>query len=448
MRVLSVAVAASFLVAGCANDTDIVGALELVGDRVALAVDGSITSVGLIDGWVLITTTAPALEAPEAWGPTAGEVQVRWLDPEDRLGDPFALGRSQTTWVAPRWVRRGAQLSSAVWATPEPGPEPPEADRAIAIWDARAGEAPTCGAVPALPIATDPFFTTLTLSGYLETGYEGYGPAAVAGSSVVAYAAAVPAECGVSSAIWRLLTVSDSDCHPTASFGLWTDACAAGRDVGDAVAWVGSPSAITLGEDTGVLYRPRYAGSRVHWLRLRHGVEAVSAPVSVGGRDTTTTDSGGQSPGAMIGDQVLFLERWENDHECFYLRSMNLDGTAARDAPWQMPCTHFAPGVFSSSQPSRDEGYTDVLALSTIGLLVHSDGPAWYRDPPDPDPTTHIHALGVTSAGRRATEIVDIGGVGNDTAQFFRAAADRDDVAIAYVDADGWWLQRLRFVPR
>lgn len=420
------ALATMLLLAGCTTDTEIIGTLRSDGPPTPLAVAGQITSLGLIDGSLLITTVTPITAPPTGWPEHVIAGHIQWVSSDDEIGPVTDIGWSTWATLAPQWARVGDRLVGAVWAEPTPGPAPPSATSAITMWSLPIDGSPLCHDTPRLPVYVDPDFPTVLPAG-AGTGFDlqAFDPVGIANGRAVALASAQP----FYMCRWdRLLTVSLDACTATAGYAI--DASALCEPPVDPGSTSGYMAAVPLGDDLGVLYRPASTtDNAIRWVVLRDGMSQIGTPVVVGSVPLLETFAMGVAPrGAAVGNRVGFFETTNSRGTCFVLRMLNRDGTSARDADWQLPCRRDGHGLSANAQllPFPD-------AALSIALVTQSD-------------RTDVNASVVTENGRRGTEVRVVSASSAAGALDFHATTDGNSAAVVYSDASGYWLQRFTFV--
>jgi hypothetical protein len=421
------AVLGALLLTACSTDTEIVGSLRLVGERVPVAVAGRVTSIGLIDSWVLVTTTTPVDTHPPDWPDHTLDGQVQWVNPEGTLGPAIDIGWSTWSTLAPGWAHVGDRLVGSVWAAPTPGPTPPTDDQLVTIWSLSAGGDMVCHDTPHLRVWADPGSSTIAWDGFWGDSNVQTSIVDVAGQAV-ALASAEPSSV---STWWRLLTIRMNGCRATGDYIV--DEFALNRAPTRDDEQPGNVTAVSLGGDLGVLFRPfgystAPGATRVRWMTLTGGSAPSDTPVSVGRYDLMMENGGAQPRGSAVGDRVAFFETARPDGTCFALRTMNRDGTAVADAPWQLPCMEQGP---------RRSSFVDLRPVSGAAIVTASDA--------TPGERPHIYASALTASGRRGSEVIDVAASSAQGASLFHIASDGDDLAIVYTDSDGAWLQHLSY---
>lgn len=428
---LPVVVGAMPALAACESDTDIRGEIVL-GEPLSLdAIPGEPTSLGLLDDWVLVTSSRPVLDAdPDLWGDTVVETLITWIDPEGNIGETTSLGwvraRSGET---PRWLAWEGELWASIRAG-DPGRPSPEDRDHIRIVSVSPSSGIGCSVRPDLPVLENSmFFTVSTLS-----GVGGYYPGVLSSRGPVFGLSAIPQACGSPSAErFRPLVISSCG---AVSWLPGSSACLTPPLV------TGGFQLAAHGDELGVL-----ASSAVdlasdppsHWERFRDGA-SVTASVVVGSRRPSGF-SGVPIPSlAVLGEHVLWLDATDNEGFCSFVRTMRWDGTEARDAPWQPPCAVVQQSRFHTLDHRRTGTSTDILPLGDVALFVSVDGPTEL----DANPARAI-VQGMTADGRRASPQAV---VAEGEVFMTLAATQGTDGVLAYRDESTWALRRITWVGR
>ncbi len=164
------------------------------------------------------------------------------------------------------------------------------------------------------------------------------------------------------------------------------------------------PSVVGLGADRlGVFFHPLGATpGPTRYAVVTSDGDLVSDPITVGGDwpRWSSTVGGWQTPAVRLGDVVLFVEGYERADYCHVVRLMNLDGSHARNAPWQLPC--FEDGTVATlSVELGTMGDVVVLAYSErrIGdsTLYVTAGDDWFE---------RVVLVTLTAEGRLASDPV------------------------------------------
>jgi len=439
------------LASGCEQDTDLVGQIEL-GEliRLELPPDESVSSIGLRDGWVLVLTQRTVISPPAEWGPSI-DLYVRWLSPENVLGEPSYAGRAIGTRRSPRWVRDGDGLAAPLWATWDPAGPPGDARTYIRMASYRPGEeVASCEVPPNLPVALDPdqgalIWWTARPAG---SGLEGVEPNASAGGAAVAFAAIHPDDCAGPPARTgaTTLAVQIDECDQRLTPVAWgVDRCWP-RAVDDSVAalW-----AMELPDDhVGLLVRSHDAAQPTVLVRLDSGALLQGAPVTIGRIAHGTEGTGGQPRGAHAGDRIVFTERESYEQRCFLLRSASQLGDDARDTPWQLPCWRERVNQDFVDRPARLHSFLELHPVTAGAVIAFTD---IVNPVVDSSPGVHLIALALTPDGRRATPLAELAPLEAEPVEYLRTASDASELVAAFADAasgrEGWWIRRFRYLP-
>ncbi|MBN4049577.1 hypothetical protein JYT86_00805, partial [bacterium AH-315-N03] len=386
----------AMLVGGSACDVAIYGRIDSDGDSVRITEGegwiGSV-SVGLLDDMTLVE-----------WVRTDGDDSiptVRWFD--ERLqptGDEVPLGLG-AAWAS-RFVRHQDALVAQVWASP-PGEPWQLEDAAYWFFPLPPGRAER------RPIELDVVREELPFS-VLHVGAAGFGVGpegklsiAASAGQLLATLGATPAACGRDG--FRQIHLASND--PPVGRPLNPSLCDA------SVPETGNGWVFAIGDGTfGLLYRQRPADDvRIRYLRLDAGGRPLGDPVLVGLDlyETFSSIDGGFQPRALVvGNHVLFTERYGGTNTCHVLRVMNLDGSDARDAPWQLPCRGYALDQFEPER--RVTPSIELLRIEDGALLVYAE-----HTYAGPVPITRsypwteaIHAVLLDGDGRRGSDILTV----------------------------------------
>lgn len=383
----------ALVVSAC--DVAIYGTVEPAGDVVRLTEEEgwlASVSVGLLDELTLVEWVQSRVDGE---APTA-----RWFDAElAPVGPPIHLGLG-SPWAS-QFVLHEDELVAQVWASP-PG-QPWE------LGDAAYWRFPRPPAEPErLPFALDvvdeePPFRVLHIgAGGFAVGPEGKLPTAVGAGRLVSAVGATPSACGRDSFRQIHLVPDDRVGRP-----LNPSLC------DEAVPETGGGWLFPLPDGTsiGMLYRERSENGRLRYVQIDADGTLLTSPVVVGLdlEDThSTVDSGFQPRAVAIGDHVVFTERFGTTNTCHVLRLMNLDGSDARDAPFQLPCRSadirdFRPG-------RRVTASIELLRLDAGTLLIYSEHT--YAGPETITASypwsEAIHAVLLDSDGRRGSDVVTV----------------------------------------
>jgi hypothetical protein len=229
-----------------------------------------------------------------------------------------------------------------------------------------------------------------------SVGIEGKLPAARVASSLASAFSAAPSACGYEGIV-RGNVIVGGEVVPLAP----TDAVCHSL-IGTGLTWLFELDEATLG----ALFRVR-PGGRLHYVRLALDGSLLTAPVVVDGNHVLSPLEGGYQPRAVrVGAHVLFTERRGDYNRCHAIRVMNLDGTGAGDAPWQLPC-------YGDERNSRDALFVpsiELLAVPGGALLVYAERPYAIstfvtRDFPW---TEAIHAVLLDGDGRRGSDVIEV----------------------------------------
>ncbi len=426
MRWVVVVLWAGAALACDAGDTELIGRIEAVGAPVRLEVDGAITSIGLIDDWTLITMTRDASARGEEY-----EAVARWVSPEGVLGPEMWLGWARLPWVMPRWVRVGDALGGALWFVSDEDSSPP-ADQPLTIVRVdRGADTPRCTARPVLPAQT-----SFGIEPHHGAERLGHSTSIGAGDTLIAVGTGVSDACLAGQAHWRpFLLRAGAECDTS-----FTWVSPPGTLCGDGsgtVPVVMGLAATRIGQEIGLVYRPGL-DPPPQWLRLTAEGTLIAPPVRVGSVHVSVAYEGRQPAIAVAGGRIHFTERWFTDATCHILRTARVDGTDARDMPWQPGCLN------RTSEPAmRLQAQMDLFSVSRASVLVLSNIPNPALGPVDPADSPRVDALALSESGRRASEVFRVSGT--SPSGYFRAASDGDDLAFVYADSEGWWLRHARW---
>jgi hypothetical protein len=442
----------------CEPNVDLVGSIEPIGTPLRLPTNGFLVSVGLVDGWVLVTMSFAA-PSSAGWPEGSHDVVSHWMSPDGEWGPPIPMGRTRVPLPLVTWTRLDDGLAGVGWLiAPAEDGDPVSDTRSFEFFSLRRGATEFgCSTWPVLPVVDDPMQGTVGFLNPLHESLDPVPPLVVADGVVTALAAGIPAECPRpwSTGLNRILSSAfdPTTCSSSEEWSHWTNLCE--PDVSDA--WVGTMTAVELpGGNYGVLYRPTLAvGGELRWWVGRGADSPV--PVRVGRVSPNTMGFAGQPRGASVGDdRVIFTEREMLYDDCQILRVMSLDGLDAHDAPWQLPCSRVGRGEpIGEAQPYRITERAELFRMPT------SDAPASvmliYQDLPNPSLPDAAPGAGrliatlVTGEGRRGSELLDVAPAEAVVGNFFRAASTGDEAVVVYGDVapgrEGWWLQRLRYRP-
>ncbi len=353
-------------IGGCESDTDIRGEIVL-GEPMSLdAIPGEPTSLGLLDDWVLVTSSRPVIDGdPDLWGDTVVETLITWIDPEGNIGETTSLGWAQVrTGETPRWLAWEGELWASVLAADPSAPPPVDRDY-IRIVSVSPTNGIGCSVRPDLPVLeSDMFLTVDTL-----TGVGGYNPAVLSPRGPVFGLSAIPETCsafafaddfrpllveGCGDASWL---PEDGACLRPNLLTRCIQLAAHGDEIG-----VLAASSVSLASDP-----------PSHWQRFSRGV-SVSPPALVGSRRPSGFRGVAVPSVTVLGDTVLWLDATEDEGFCSFVRSMRWDGTDAQDAPWQPPCAEVQESRFTIDH-LRTGTSTDILPWGDLALFVSIDGP-------------------------------------------------------------------------
>lgn len=416
-------------VAGCESDTDIRG--ELVPEEpVPIDVRGTVTAVGLLDDWVLVTSVEQLPPRGEPWGDIVYETFVTWVSPTNEVGEPMSLGWSRQRDV-PRWIAWDGALWGSITAAQDTGSAPPLQDRYFRVWGLR----PTgvvCTAEPILPVVTDDFVGT---AGF-DNGLGGSFPAVLTQEGPAFLLSANPAICGNPATDFSRALVVRGGCTPLAGWLPNSPTCERGRAATSLTAWP-----LWNGLEFGVLSHAR-AGSvepadAVSFQRFSLAGQALGARLSASHR---IAEGGVRLPtGVAAGQRVLFLDGSDIEPRCAFLRRVNWDGTGHGDAPWQMPCVGTRPGPFGTTTHVRDNSSADLVPFADMALLTLVDAP---RSADDADPARGL-VVAMTLRGQRASNVLSVAAL---PVGALVATTDASQAIVAMYATDGWYLRRIRWV--
>jgi len=425
--VLPVVVGAMPALAACESDTDIRGEIVL-GEPLSLdAIPGEPTSLGYLDGWVLVTSSRPVLDAdPDLWGDTVVETLITWIDPEGEIGETTSLGWARArSGETPRWLAWEGELWASVRAGDPALPSPEDRDY-IRIVSVSPMDGIGCSVRPDLPVLESDMFVSVSMF----TAGGGHYPATLSPDGPVFALSAVPQGCsafafaeefrpmlieGCGTVRWL---PGDTACLRPALVTGTVQLAARGDEIG-----VLAASAVSLASDP-----------PSHWERFNNGV-SVAPPIVVGSRRPSDF-SGVPVPSLVaLGDSVLWLDATENEGFCSYLRVMRWDGSEAGDTPWQSPCAAVEESRFRTLEHRRTGTSTDILPWGDVALFVSIDGPTELDGTPA---RAIVHT--VTPEGRRASELVRLG-----EGPVFQVLAATHGVSgvLGYRNESTWAMRRI-----
>ncbi len=399
---------------GCEPETDIRG--ELVLERMApVDFPGVATAVGVLDDWVLITSIEYQAPQPEPWGEVVYETFVTWVDPEDHVGEPISLGRSNQPLVdRPRWVAWDGALWGSVMATQ--AEVPPTQRHFVRIVGIRP-DGISCMLEPELDFVEDDFVGTAGFG----TALGGSHPAVLTPTGPLFTISGSPRHCGTVS-YRRPLGIAVEECNATTSWLTPAD-CST-----DALRESLSNWPVADRDRIGIL-SSRSIGA-VTWTVVGEG----TSPRIVGDPRRAFER---RVPTAFADEShVLLLEASELDARCTFVRGMRWDGTDAGDARWQLPCAATRRSTLGRDEHVRTGLGVDLVRLGSVALVAALDGPTELDDRP-----AEALLVALTSRGQRASPAVG-----------FRSGAvvvgtHEERLAVVALESD-WVLRRYRWEER
>lgn len=425
--VVSWSLCAALAVIGCTPEVSIIGEISAETPVADPVTRDAVVGVALLEQEALLLT------AIDLGGTGDGrmwlEMHGRWLDP-DHLPrtDDLTIGRGiNTQSLMGSWRRIGDEVVAQLWVSPPEAelPAPSEATVGFHHIDASAGH--TVSSINlgvwrrglAAPLEPGPYLSEASL----RVGLEGALPLAVVGGLARGAALGSTARCEFN--YWALMLYGDGDMDPALTLG-GANAC------DPSGSWrVRAPWLVTLDDDRyGVLYRD--IDEELTWLTVdRDGNWSV--PRRVGSRRASINGAGAQARGARAGSRVVFLERELPLDDCYRIRVMNLDGSDAHDAPWQLRCERdVVRGMFDLPERAMITSFVDVLPMEGAVLLVWSEVPE--PDRPEVMDPGGIRAVLLTPEGQRGSEIFDVT-TPAPLSGYFRAAYDGERAVVAWHDA-------------
>lgn len=422
--VLPVVVAATPALAACESDTDIRGEIVL-GEPMSLdAIPAELTSLGLLDDWVLVTSSRPVLDAdPDLWGDTVVETLITWIDPEGNIGETTSLGWAQVrTGETPRWLAWEGELWASVLAADPSVPPPADRDY-IRIVSVSPTNGVGCSTRPVLPVLeSDTFFTVDTL-----TGVGGYHPATLTSEGPVFALSAVPRACREQ----RLRPLLLRGCGTATSWLPDDPGCLVPiqRTLHVQIAANGDELGVLGASSVGLASDPPS-----HWERFQDGV-SVSPSLVVGDRRPPRIRGVPVPSVVVLGDRVLWLDATDEEGVCSYVRTMEWSGVGVRDTHWQPPCSSLSEDDFGVVRHRRSGTQTDLLPMGDVALFVSVDGPSELDTSPA---RALVHAM--TADGRRASAPAAL----TDEPVFrVRAVTQGSDGVLVYRTESGWSQRRF-----
>lgn len=334
------AAALSLLGLSCADDIDprdIQVRCELASDAVVIEGYGAETyEVGAVGEHVLVSW--------EQWGPTDGGVWTsRWIDRATLapVGERIDMG-GQSRWGRPQWIAIDGRLEGYVSADPARRTSAEAGSHEILHW---------WSLTPGL----DPVVTPLSFDVPADIT-EGaiLGSDVTNGGPMSAYPTVLH-----DGRVWGGLGVVPSSCPAFSNFArlhvfgahqpsgvpvrLDNDACELPPPATSLETQVMAlPWLVPLEDSVGVLYRGwGPVPPPVHYFRFTPDGQIIGDPVRVGrtGAQNTGMNGGQQVRAVRLDDTILFSEGAPPRADfCTLIRLMNLDGSEARDAPFQLPC--------------------------------------------------------------------------------------------------------------
>lgn len=458
---------ALLLLAGCSgpDPVRIIGTCEVRGDATRMLWDqppaalGPTPSVGLVGSHALLTWVE-GLEGPYT-------VRGRWYGPDlEPTSDRISLGSGFG--YRSKWTRIGDALHGQVWADPDGYDGMTPEGELVYLWELSPDGPARASQVP-LDIST-------SLLGYLglrvgavpnTPGAQAILPSAAIDEEMVGAAVAIPSHCWHQGGNARLYLVRPDG----GQLVRWTDeVCTDGPGFEMAVfnPWVFDLDSQYIG----VLLKVRTESNDpdpVRLLRIPKDGSMPEPPVIVG-RRFTSPEGGNQPRGVRVeGDAVLFTElrpksgaSGAGSNRCHAIRIMRTDGSEARDAPWQLPCTR---GHVRTSM-------VELFAVDGGAILVWNERTEPELDPDgssyvtrDVDWQEGVYAVLLTARGQRgsnvlrltdspATALSDVprteteGPVVRDF--YIGAAADGNEAVVVWTDnrpgAQGIYGRRFRCV--
>jgi len=387
---LSVVPVVTVVVTGCGpSDTRIIGECEVASEAVrALPADGAepvpaAPSIGLLDGRTFLSWS---ILTPERFTEQYGQ----WLDASLEEGsERFHIGTSRHGFRS-RWVELDGALVGQVWAFPDGRMPPTPEQEQVHVWR-----------VP-LPGGEMPEHV-----GMHSAGAQAWLPAVVRGGRVVGALTATWNGCPGPAGPIRMFTFRPTFLRlgptPPAMPVVW------GEDPCDQLdpsleatnAWL---FALPEGQLGALIRLGDATDGRLRLIRIADDNSLDAGPTLVGGDHTNATVDGGYQPRAVVvpGDRILFTERrGDGENHCHAVRVMHLDGSDAKDAPWQIPCLRGAD-TFTSA--------VELEAVPGGAVLVwneHTDIRGWITEDVEHYEES-IRAVLLTPEGQRGSEIVTV----------------------------------------
>jgi len=384
--------------AGCGGDTDIIGRCEVTGEPVRVVPQHfsgpGPASIGLVGGDVLLSWADIGPIDAETGYPWYAVQFARWHDHGLRpFGEDLHLGAFQWNFRT-RWVSDGERLLGQVWSDPEyagTGPFPRDTEM-VGVWTLEPG-----GAASRVPV--DLSFATPGIPGQWSVDIgraSGAGMLPGAWDGMRWLGALTALTCGGRFDNYRRLWVFDETGHAE----VWDRPPSCREDAG--VPPVGSiaehPWVFELGDGGHGLVFMRDQGQL--WLSRVEADLSPAPPRRVAAGTLLHTDAVGPRAVA-VGGHVLFSQTRGSNEPCFRLRVMDLDGSDAEDAPWQLPCMDDSDVVVPD---------VELLAMPGAALLVWAErsGP-WSRLVYPADRyVERVRAVLLTSEGKRGSAVVTV----------------------------------------